>query len=261
MARLLGVLLASVTLASGVEQQECDSDSLSALQTPTLLATGRSGADPSAVDVDKTAASSPGGSKSDVAQPAEAAKAFQNVTLADFKAALDALSVEPIRSDELDEDMDEEAPDAPADGDKKDEGGVGDWDSRRRYFDPRRRYNYPRRRSYDDSRRRYDNDGRRRSNDSRRRGHHGNDGETCCMCSNPLEHLGTLLYAAGDYDHDFGAHNARWHCEHVCQQQCDWMGHGRMFGCYDEDHIIQVNNNYLHRSGWNIWQETHGNIC
>merc|ERR1719384_827385 len=28
-------------------------------------------------------------------------------------------------------------------------------------------------------------------------------GETCCMCSLQIPHLGTLLYAAADYDHNF----------------------------------------------------------
>jgi len=86
-------------------------------------------------------------------------------------------------------------------------------------------------------------------------------GETCCMCSLRLPHLGTLLYAAGDYNHDFGSHNARWHCQHVCREQCRWTGNGGYLGCYDESHIQSVNRRYGHRRGWNIWEERHGDIC
>jgi len=262
MVRLLSVLLASVTLVSGAEQQECDSDSLSALQTPTLLAAGRSGGAVPNTEEDETAAAAPGGSSGDLAQPAAVEKAWQNGTLEDFKAALDALAVEPIRSEEDVEDA------LDASGEKGDAvngddvDGVNDWSRRRYDFPPRRRYGGDgRRRDYDDSRRR--DDGRRRYDDDRRRrgDNHGVVGETCCMCSHGLAHLGTLLYAADDYAHNYGSHNARWHCMQVCEHQCDWMGAGRMLGCYDERHIIQVNNRYAHRHGWNIWQESHGNIC
>jgi hypothetical protein len=81
------------------------------------------------------------------------------------------------------------------------------------------------------------------------------------MCKKNLDHLGTLLYAAGDYDHNWGSRNAMQHCQDVCREQCEWMGEGRYFGCYDEDHIISMNERYGHRAGWNIWQESHGNIC
>merc|ERR1712087_617228 len=86
-------------------------------------------------------------------------------------------------------------------------------------------------------------------------------GETCCMCSLRLPHLGTLLYAAGDYDHNWGSHNALWHCNSVCRTQCRWMGSGRYLGCYDESHIRAVNRRYSHARGWYIWQERRGDIC
>lgn len=82
-------------------------------------------------------------------------------------------------------------------------------------------------------------------------------GETCCMCSKQLPHLGTFLYAADNYSHDDGSHKARGHCEQVCRDQCHWKGNGRFLGCYDEDHIRSVNRQH----GWHIWEERQGEIC
>lgn len=97
--------------------------------------------------------------------------------------------------------------------------------------------------------------------DGQSRGWPWSPSETCCMCSIELPHLGSLLYAAEDYDHDHGSHDAHWECQQSCRQQCRWRGHGDFFGCYDENHIRQMNNRYEHRHGWSIWQERRGHIC
>jgi hypothetical protein len=89
---------------------------------------------------------------------------------------------------------------------------------------------------------------------------HGIFGETCCMCS---MHMGfkTMLYAAGDYSNFFGSHNARWWCEAGCESKCHRRG-GHMFGCYDEQHLLMVDREYGHRSGFVILHDEHfGNIC
>jgi len=85
--------------------------------------------------------------------------------------------------------------------------------------------------------------------------------ETCCMCSYDLRHLGTLLYAAEDYDHDEGAHNAQWQCQQSCRDQCNYRGKGDFFGCYDENHLRQMQRDYGHEHGFQIWQEKKGHIC
>eukprot|EP00932_Pfiesteria_piscicida_P007209 SRR837773.17214.p2 GENE.SRR837773.17214~~SRR837773.17214.p2 ORF type:complete len:212 (+),score=55.30 SRR837773.17214:47-637(+) len=89
---------------------------------------------------------------------------------------------------------------------------------------------------------------------------HGIFGETCCMCS---MHWGlrTVLYAAEDYTNFFGAHNAMWRCQHGCEEKCYRRG-GHMFGCYDEDHLLQLDRMYGGRSNFQILHDEHfGNIC
>jgi hypothetical protein len=89
---------------------------------------------------------------------------------------------------------------------------------------------------------------------------HGIFGETCCMCS---MHFGrnTLLYAAEDYSHFFGGHNAFWRCQHSCESKCHRRG-GHVFGCYDEQHLLALDRYYGHRTGYQILHDQHyGNIC
>jgi len=89
---------------------------------------------------------------------------------------------------------------------------------------------------------------------------HGIFGETCCMCS---MHFGrnALLYAAEDYSHFFGGHNAFWRCQNSCESKCHGRG-GHMFGCYDEQHLLALDRYYGHRSRYQILHDRHyGNIC
>jgi hypothetical protein len=89
---------------------------------------------------------------------------------------------------------------------------------------------------------------------------HGIFGETCCMCS---KHFGrtTILYAAEDYSHLFGGHNAFWRCQHQCEYKCRSRG-GHLFGCYDEQHLQAMDRRYGHRANYQILHDGHfGNIC
>jgi len=90
---------------------------------------------------------------------------------------------------------------------------------------------------------------------------HGIFGETCCMCST---HVGftTVLYAAEDYSNFWGGHNAKWRCQSQCEMKCHFKAGGHMFGCYDEQLILQMDRQYGHRSGYHILHDRHfGNIC
>jgi len=90
---------------------------------------------------------------------------------------------------------------------------------------------------------------------------HGIFGETCCMCS---QHFGftTVLYAAEDYSHFFGGHAANWWCQQECEVKCHYRSGGHMFGCYDEQHLLELDRLYGHRTGYQILHDRHfGNIC
>jgi len=89
---------------------------------------------------------------------------------------------------------------------------------------------------------------------------HGIFGETCCMCS---KHVGwnTVIYAAADYQHYFGSHAASWWCMQQCEVKCHLMG-GHLFGCYDEQHLLQMDTRYGRQAGYQILHNQHfGNIC
>jgi len=89
---------------------------------------------------------------------------------------------------------------------------------------------------------------------------HGIFGETCCMCS---MHVGwnTVLYGAADYSNFFGGHAAQWWCQQGCEVKCHSRG-GHMFGCYDEQHLLEMDRRYGHRAGYQILHDQHfGNIC
>jgi len=81
------------------------------------------------------------------------------------------------------------------------------------------------------------------------------------MCSLRIGNVGTLLYAAGDYDHAFGQEDARHHCDRVCDEDCEHRGGGHKFGCYDEQHMLWFQQQYGHRHSFSVWQERIGNIC
>ena len=86
-------------------------------------------------------------------------------------------------------------------------------------------------------------------------------GETCCMCS-VQNGWSTLLYSAEDYHHFFGGHDAKWRCLHDCPRRCesDWH-HGRYFGCYDEEHLREMDRMYGHRSGYQLYYGHFGDLC
>jgi len=89
---------------------------------------------------------------------------------------------------------------------------------------------------------------------------HGVSGETCCMCS---RHEGwtTVLYAAEDYSYSHGVHSALWECQHECEHKCYSKG-GHYFGCYDEQHIVIMDQLYGHRSNYRVLHDDHyGDIC
>jgi len=89
---------------------------------------------------------------------------------------------------------------------------------------------------------------------------HGIFGETCCMCARQLGFL-TVLYAAADYSQFLGSHNAAWWCDLECEGKCLLQG-GHRFGCYDEQHLLQMDAMYGHRTGYRILHDNHfGNIC
>merc|ERR1712187_981775 len=90
--------------------------------------------------------------------------------------------------------------------------------------------------------------------------HHGIFGETCCMCS-VQNGWSTLLYSAEDYHHFFGGHDAKWRCLHDCPRRCesDWH-HGRYFGCYDEEHLREMDRMYGHRSGYQVYYGHFGDL-
>jgi len=89
---------------------------------------------------------------------------------------------------------------------------------------------------------------------------HGIFGETCCMCS---QHLGftTVLYAAEDYSHFFGGHAANWWCQQECEVKCHYRTGGHMFGCFDEQHLQDMDRRYGHMSGYSIYYGHFGGIC
>jgi len=89
---------------------------------------------------------------------------------------------------------------------------------------------------------------------------HGIFGETCCMCARRFG-FNTILYAAADYTQAFGSHAAYWWCNAGCEAKCRRRG-GHKFGCYDEQHLIQMDAMYGHRGGYQIMHDSHfGNIC
>merc|ERR1711933_619485 len=89
---------------------------------------------------------------------------------------------------------------------------------------------------------------------------HGVFGETCCMCSKSVG-WNIVLYAAADYQHYFGSHAASWRCTQQCEVKCHLRG-GHMFGCYDEQHLLQLDVRYGHRAGYQILHDQRfGNIC
>merc|ERR1712176_770364 len=77
-------------------------------------------------------------------------------------------------------------------------------------------------------------------------------GETSCMCQMSMGFT-TLLYSAEEYHHMYGTHNASWQCQHECPRKCasDWH-HGRFFGCYDQQHLIQMERDFGHRPGYTL---------
>merc|ERR1711879_243751 len=91
--------------------------------------------------------------------------------------------------------------------------------------------------------------------------HHGVFGETCCMCSSWAGHT-TVLYSAADYHHWYGSHNAKWQCLHDCPSKCasNWH-HGRYFGCYDEQHLKEMDRLYGHRDHYTLAYGHFGNLC
>merc|ERR1712061_714708 len=90
---------------------------------------------------------------------------------------------------------------------------------------------------------------------------HGILGETCCMCS---KHVGwnTVLYAAADYRHyGWWAYSAKEECMQQCDVKCHLRG-GHMFGCYDEQHLLQMDTRYGQQAGYQILHDQRfGNIC
>jgi len=89
---------------------------------------------------------------------------------------------------------------------------------------------------------------------------HGIFGETCCMCSKRVGFL-TVLYAAADYSNFYGGHAANYWCQQSCEIKCHFRG-GHMFGCYDERLLLQMDQQYGHRAGFQILHDrTFGNIC
>lgn len=92
--------------------------------------------------------------------------------------------------------------------------------------------------------------------------HHAVAGETCCMCQVSMGFQGTLLYSAEDYDHMFGTHTAMWQCQFDCPRKCgaDWH-HGRYFGCFDEQHLMEMDRRYGHMDGYSIFYGHFGGLC
>jgi len=89
---------------------------------------------------------------------------------------------------------------------------------------------------------------------------HGIFGEVCCMCARQYGWT-TILYAAEDYPQAFGSHAAYWWCNAGCEAKCHFRG-GHIFGCYDEQHLLQMDAMYGHRAGYQILHEGHfGNLC
>merc|ERR1719158_2575002 len=68
---------------------------------------------------------------------------------------------------------------------------------------------------------------------------HGQQGETCCMCSQQSGGpTGTVvIYAVEDYDHAWAGQSAYWHCQDECERKCNRRVNSHMFGCLDEQHL------------------------
>mmetsp|Transcript_74134 Transcript_74134/g.196966 ORF Transcript_74134/g.196966 Transcript_74134/m.196966 type:complete len:204 (-) Transcript_74134:93-704(-) len=95
---------------------------------------------------------------------------------------------------------------------------------------------------------------------------HGHQGETCCMCSYQYGGAtGTVvIYAAEDYDNNnfWGSHGAYWHCEHECEDKCDYHSGGHKFGCLDEDHLRSLGRVLRRARGFRVEHANRfGNLC
>jgi len=71
----------------------------------------------------------------------------------------------------------------------------------------------------------------------------------------------TILYAAEDYSQAFGSRTALYFCNRNCDVKC-LRRSGQKFGCYDEQQLIQLDQLYGNRQGYQILHDSHfGNIC